>query len=223
MELVSIAGLAGVPGLGLIQTMNTILNGFQTPWKVRNKLECWIIYPWMRILMAVNGIPWRQGWSFYGVPIIQKHHKSKISFGAGLSLRSSLRSNPLGVNHPVFVSTLRIGAVLEVGNNFAMTGGAICAADSIRIADNVVIGANSTIIDTDFHPIDSALRRLHPQDGRTVPVVIEDNVFIGMNCLILKGVTLGAGSVISAGSIVTKAMPPRIIAAGNPAKVLRAL
>jgi len=67
------------------------------------------------------------------------------------------------------------------------------------------------------------LRSLQPQDGGTAPVVIGDNVFIGMNCIILKGVTLGTGSVMSAGSIITKAMPPRVIAAGNPAKVLRQL
>jgi len=173
--------------------------------------------------MAANGISWGHGWSFYGVPVIQKHYQSKMSFGAGLSLRSSSRSNPLGVNHPVQLSTLRAGAVLEIGQNFAMTGGAICAAENIRIGDNVVMGANSTIIDTDFHPVDPVLRSLQPQDGGTAPVVIGDNVFIGMNCIILKGVTLGTGSVMSAGSIITKAMPPRVIAAGNPAKVLRQL
>lgn len=55
------------------------------------------------------------------------------------------------------------------------------------------------------------------------PIIIEDDVFIGMNCLILKGVTIGARSIIAAGSVVTKSIPSDCIAAGNPAKVIKHL
>lgn len=149
--------------------MNTILQGFQTPWKIWNLLGSWLIDPWMRAMMAANGIPWRAGWKFYGVPIIQKHRASKMNFGNGFSLRSSPASNPLGPNHPVILSTLQAGAVLEIGENFGMTGGAICVAESVRIGNNVAIGANSSIVDTDFHPLDPQERLARPQDGNLRP------------------------------------------------------
>jgi acetyltransferase-like isoleucine patch superfamily enzyme len=58
---------------------------------------------------------------------------------------------------------------------------------------------------------------------KSAPVVIEDDVFIGMNCVVLKGVTIGRGSVVGAGSVVCKSLPSYIIAAGNPARVIREL
>lgn len=144
-----------------------------------------------------------------------------MRFGPRLGLRSRVRSNPLGPNHPVILCTWQAGAVLTIGADFGMTGGSIVAAECITIGDRVTIGANTTIIDTDFHPLDPEQRRLHPQEARTAPVVIEDDVFIGMNCLILKGVTIGRGSVIGAGSVVTKSVPPGVIVAGNPERMIR--
>lgn len=194
---------------------------WDTPWKVWNGLWRWLAYPWVRLLFATNGIPWGCGWRFYGVPIIQKHRCSIMRFGPGFSLRSSTRSNPLGPNHPVILCTWQAGAVLEIGANFGMTGGTLCAAEQITIRDNVTVGANTTIIDTDFHPLDLEVRRLYPQETQTAPVLIEDDVFIGMNCLILKGVTIGQGSVVGAGSVVTKDIPPGVIVAGNAARIVR--
>lgn len=193
---------------------------FDTPWKLYNKLWCWLISPYVRFLFAMNGISWGSHWSFYGVPILQKHRLSTMRFGPAFSLRSSVRSNPLGPNHPVILCTWRPGAVLEIGSHFAMTGGALIAAERITIGDYVNIGANTTILDTDFHPLDPEIRKLRPQDAETKLVTIEDDVFIGMNCLILKGVTIGKGSVIGAGSVVTRDIPAGVIAAGNPVKVI---
>jgi acetyltransferase-like isoleucine patch superfamily enzyme len=102
-----------------------------------------------------------------------------------------------------------------------MTGGTICAEERIIIGDDVWVGANCVIADTDFHPLDLAARLAHPLDGATAPITIEDGVFIGMQSLILKGVTIGARSVIGAGSVVTRDVPPGVIAAGNPARIIR--
>jgi acetyltransferase-like isoleucine patch superfamily enzyme len=196
---------------------------FDTPWKIENELWRWIAYPRVRLLFAMNGIPWGSGWHIHGVPIIQKHRHSQMSFGPGLGLRSSVRSNPLGPNHPVVITTWQAGAVLEIGANFAMTGGTICAAERIIIKNNVAVGANTTIIDTDFHPLDPEQRKLKQSGGRVAAVNIEDDVFIGMNCLVLKGVTIGRGSIIGAGSVVTQDVPPCVIVAGNPARIVREL
>ena len=192
-----------------------------TPWKISNQFHCWAVKPIVRLLFAIHRIPWQTNWRFYGIPVIQKHRSSWISFGPGLQLRSTLGSNPLGPNHPVMLSTLNEGARLEVGANFAMTGGALCAAECILIGDNVAIGANTTVIDTDFHPLDPEQRKSHPQGGKNVGVTIEDNVFIGMNCLILKGVRVGTGSVIGAGSVVSRDVLPNTLVAGNPAVQIR--
>lgn len=191
------------------------------PWKVWNQIHSWLVLPWVRLLFVLNGIAWGTDWRFYGVPIVQKHRDSQMRFGTGLRLRSSMRSNPLGPNHPVILATWKPGACLEIGSNFAMTGGCICAEEEITIGDNVVVGANTTIVDTDFHPLESQKRLLSAPNAETARVLIEDRVFIGMNCLILKGVRIGEGSVIGAGSVVTREIPAGVIAAGNPALILR--
>jgi len=203
--------------------MHDFDKALNTPWKISNGLGRWMIYPYLRLLFAVNGIQWGRGWRFYGIPIIQRHRLSTMRFGSFLHLRSSVRSNPLGPNHPVILCTWQAGAALEIGSHFAMTGGALIAAERITIGDRVNIGANTTVLDTDFHPLDPETRPLHPQDAATKPVFIENDVFIGMSCLILKGVTIGQGSVIGAGSVVTRDIPPGVIAAGNPARVVREL
>jgi acetyltransferase-like isoleucine patch superfamily enzyme len=196
---------------------------FDAPWKIWNELWRWLAYPTVRLIFATNGIPWGKAWRLYGIPIIQKHLRSRMSFGPGLQLRSTVRSNPLGPNHPVILCTWQEGARLEAGPEFSMTGGVLCAAERIIIGSHVSVGANTTIIDTDFHPLDPELRRLRPSEAKHAPVVIEDNAFIGMNCLVLKGVTIGQDSVVGAGSVVTRDVPSRVIVAGNPARIVREL
>ena len=104
-----------------------------------------------------------------------------------------------------------------VGENFRVTGVTLCAANRIEIGKNVAIGANTTIIDTDFHPLDPVTRRIDPQNSEPEPISIEDDVFVGMNCIILKSVRIGKSSVIGAGCVVTKDVPAGAIAAVNPA------
>jgi hypothetical protein len=194
-----------------------------TPWKVRLELRRLLSWPVARILFALAGVQWGHSWKFYGVPILQKHRRSTLTLGDNLELRSIPQSNALGPFHPVILSTRRPDARLVIGHGFGMTGGTICAEQDIAIGDNVWVGANCTITDTDFHPLDLAARLAQPLDGSTAPVIIEDGVFIGMQSLILKGVTIGARSVIGAGSVVTRDIPPDVIAAGNPAAVIRSL
>ena len=194
-----------------------------TPWKIINNLNSYLVHPYIHLIFFVNRIPWGTRWRFYGIPIVQKHRHSQMHFGNGLQLRSSVRSNPLGPHHPVILCTWQEGASLQVGNNFAMSGGVLCAAQSIHIGNDVAVGANTTIVDTDFHPVDPAERQRDFLAGRHAPIVIEQDVFIGMNCLILKGVRIGAGATIGAGSVVSKDIPPMCVAAGNPAVVIKRL
>jgi acetyltransferase-like isoleucine patch superfamily enzyme len=196
---------------------------FDTPWRVRLEIRRLLSWPGARLIFALADISWGRGWKFYGVPILQKHRRSTLIIGDNLSLRSIPHSNALGPFHPVILSTRRPGAKLIIGRGFGMTGGTICAEESVTIGDNVWVGGNCTITDTDFHPLDLEDRLTHPLDGATAPVVIEDGVFIGMQSLVLKGVRIGARSVIGAGSVVTRDIPPGVIAAGNPARVIKPL
>lgn len=191
-----------------------------TPWKIGNELRRYLSLPLIRLYFALHGVGWGAGWRVYGLPIIQKHRRSRIAIGERLQLRSFVRANPLGANHPVILCTWQAGAVLDIGDEFGMTGGSICASNKIVIGNRVIVGANTTIMDTDYHPLNPNRRRREPQAACTAPVVIEDDVFIGMNCLILKGVSIGRGCVVGAGSVVTRDVPNGSIVAGNPAHVV---
>lgn len=92
----------------------------------------------------------------------------------------------------------------------------ITAYDYVYIGNNVMLGADVKIWDTDFHPIDAECRN-RGAEGKCKPVFISNNAFVGACSIILKGVTIGENSVIDAGSVVTKDVPPNQIWAGNPA------
>ena len=112
---------------------------------------------------------------------------------------------------------------LRIGSHVGMSSTAVWAIDSIEIGNRVNVGANCIIMDNDAHNLSAAERRDAKlcKDIGHAPVVIEDEVFIGMNSIILNGVTIGARSVIGAGSVVTKSIPADCVAAGNPCRVIR--
>lgn len=98
-----------------------------------------------------------------------------------------------------------------------MNGCELISRSLIEIGSHCLIGSQVKIFDADFHGIHPEQRS---EPGISQPVTIEDNVWIGINSIILKGVTIGQNSVIGAGSVVTKNIPENSIAAGNPAKVI---
>ena len=188
------------------------------PWKAGNELRRLLLLPCA--CWALRGLTVGGGWRCYGLPIIQRHRQSEIRIGRRMNLRSTARSNPLGPYHPVIISTRRAGARLTIGDDFGMTGGSLVCDERISIGDRVWVGANSVIADSDFHPLEPQRRSEAPLDARTLPISIGDDVFIGMNALILKGVSIGAGAVVGAGSVLRRDVPAGAIVAGNPAVVV---
>jgi maltose O-acetyltransferase len=89
---------------------------------------------------------------------------------------------------------------------------------AVTIGDRVQIGSAVQILAAD-HPLDPEHRRSGVESGR--PVVIEDDVWIGAGAILVPGVTIGTGSVIGAGSVVTRDIPAGVVAVGNPCRVLR--
>ncbi|MDX8127148.1 acyltransferase [Methylomonas sp. OY6] len=158
----------------------------------------------------------------YGYPVITLKPKSKIILGEGVVLCSDSRFTDLGVCRPVVIRTLRPGALVSIGNNTGLSGVAVCAAISVEIGSECLLGADVQIFDTDFHQVAANNRRFNksPENVKCAPVIIENNVFIGAGSKIMKGVKIGSNSVIGAGSVVTRDIPENSIAAGNPARVL---
>lgn len=112
---------------------------------------------------------------------------------------------------------IEIGDRTEFNNNLTIKS----QGAGIHIGCDGLFGASVEIFDSDFHELDPARRRADTQ--RMAPVAIGDNVFVGMGARILKGVTIGSDSVIGAGSVVTRSIPAGVVAAGNPAAVIRTL
>jgi acetyltransferase-like isoleucine patch superfamily enzyme len=111
------------------------------------------------------------------------------------------------------------GAVLAIGDDtFVNNGTTLSASCAITIGSRVNIAPHCTLIDNDFHAVDQ--RDAAP---KMAPIVLEDDVWLGTRVTVLKGVTIGQGSVIAAGAVVTKDIPPGVLAGGVPAKVLRKL
>lgn len=95
----------------------------------------------------------------------------------------------------------------------------ISAAESIRIGDNCMFAANVIISDSDWHGLYNRVRPFRC----TQPVVIENNVWLGERVIVTKGVRIGENSVVGAGAVVTRDIPPNSVAAGNPARVIKTL
>jgi acetyltransferase-like isoleucine patch superfamily enzyme len=124
----------------------------------------------------------------------------------------------------------------KIGDFTLLNGALIMADERIEIGRHVLVSWNVGIADSDFHPIDAAQRRIDtmalapfykdrpPRPPlKTAPVIIEDNVWIGMNAVILKGVAIGENSVVAAGAVVSKSVPANVVVAGNPAVIVKQL
>jgi acetyltransferase-like isoleucine patch superfamily enzyme len=146
-----------------------------------------------------------------------------IIFGNNIKINSSKYKNIIGGDcRSSFV--VKKGALLRLGNNVRISNSAIYCAENIEIGDNVMIGGSTKIWDTDFHPLGPIERADNPNIGqRTKPIKIGNDVFIGGFSIILKGVYIGDGAIIGAGSVVSKDIPAGEIWAGNPAKMIRKL
>ena len=186
-----------------------LLKLFYLPWMLRDAFMCML---W--------GLPWHPTWRFYGLPRIQTRTRGSIRIGSHFSANSHWRYNTIGIFQPVTLKTVTYEATITIGQNVGVAGCTISAAERIVIEDNVLIGSGCLIADSDFHPI-AYEDRDDTEKTLNAPVHICEGVFIGARSIVLKGVTIGRGSVIGAGSVVTRDVPPGVIAAGNPARVIR--
>ena len=115
-------------------------------------------------------------------------------------------------------------AKLTIGEDVGFSNSTICCREEITIGDHTIIGGNSKIWDTDFHPISIEQRKIDiDSNAKTSPIYIGKYVFIGADVTIMKGVSIGDFAVIGAGSVVRSNIPDNEVWAGNPAGFVKKL
>lgn len=146
--------------------------------------------------------------------------KGKISFGKNVQIGVSAAHFTYSTYNYILAYDENSEVVL--GDNVVMANGAsIQATSKITIEDNVMIGINCLLVDSDGHDLDPEKRMSGvPKRG---DITVKKNVIIYYNSVVFKGVTIGENSVIGACSVVTKDIPPNVFAAGSPARVIRSL
>ena len=170
-------------------------------------------YKWLSDCSNVSGKPKL----FH--PLLLKG-KGKISFGKNVQIGVVASAN--FYSHYTYLEARNAESEINIGDNVSINNAFSAEAFSkITIQNNVLIGVNCSIMDNDGHNLDSDKRL--SDDIKSEAVFIAENVFLGDNITILKGVTIGKNSVIGNGSIVTKSIPENVIAAGNPAQIIRDL
>ena len=156
-----------------------------------------------------------------GFPLIR--NKGIIIFGNSLKMNSNAFSNPIGGNTRVFINVLKNGELL-IGDNVGISNCAITCSKKIVIEDNVFVGGNVKLYDTDFHSLklEERIKDITP-NNKAKEITIKRGAFIGAHSIILKGVTVGKNSIVGAGSVVSKDIPDFEIWAGNPAKFIKSI
>lgn len=189
------------------------------------KLRIWFYVQCNRIMFVLNGVKVGYNFRIYNALFLKTFDSSRIIIGDNFLFTSGGAYNPLSRN---IKGCIRVNkdASLIIGSNVGISSACIWVHKSIYIGNNVKIGGDCILIDSDCHSLNYLDRRDDNSDKvnkKDKEIVIEDDVLIGARCIILKGVHIGARSVIGAGSVVAKDIPSDCIAAGNPCKVIKRL
>jgi acetyltransferase-like isoleucine patch superfamily enzyme len=196
-----------------------------TSYKALRKLKEIIVKPLYtpiaRLFFFLNGATVGDDLNVNGFLKIYVTRRGILSIGKSLSLNSGNNHNLIGRQQKCI---FWVEGELNIGDNVGISATAIICNHKITIGNNVVIGGNTVIYDTDFHSLDPLIRSNKELDRKNtvkLPVYINDNVFIGAHSSILKGVAIGENSIVGACSVVTKNIPANEIWGGNPAKFIR--
>ena len=183
--------------------------------------------PTISVLMMLSGVslllmPLNLAWLLqaHGRMVIRAPQRGAIQLGRGVRINSPFRSNLVGLATPTVLQCLGAGRI-SIGDHSGCSGVVFSAWAGIQVGRHVQIGGNVRVYDHDFHLLDYRVRRDPARDRRECaaePVFIGDDMFIGANAIILKGVHIGECSLI--GAVVTqKEIPPDSLVIGNPAQV----
>lgn len=180
---------------------------------------------WNYLKFRMNGIEIADGIKGFNVKkrfYLHVNNNATVRVGKNFTFYSDSCLNPLSRNLRGCICVDE-NAEIKIGNRVGMSSAILWAKKGIKIGDRVTVGANVVILDSDCHSLNH-LDRWTENDMKNCkckPIVIEDDVLIGAGSYVLKGVHIGARSIIGAGSIVTSDIPADCIAAGNPARIIR--
>jgi acetyltransferase-like isoleucine patch superfamily enzyme len=157
-----------------------------------------------------------------GLPFIEVGRNATCILGNQFAMVNNPRYATLGRSNRCKI-VVYAGAKLIIGDNVGMSNSTIIATQSVNIGNNILIGGGVTIVDSDFHSFNPAHwhTSLDESNMKMGPVIISNNVFIGMDSIILKGVTIGNNVIVAAGSVVSSNIPDNEIWGGNPAKFIK--
>lgn len=192
---------------------------------IPRKLRMFIYKPYNKMKFKLLGVKYGHNLNVFNKIYLNIGTNSKVKIGKNFIFTSGECFNPLCRNINGCIVT-NPNATITIGDNVGMSSPCIWAHSNITIGNHVKIGGDCIIMDSDAHSLNYLNRRISITDMKTkkdLPIVIEDDVLIGTRCIILKGVTIGARSIIGSGSIVTKSIPADCVAAGNPCKVIKTL
>ncbi|MDA7790068.1 acyltransferase [Akkermansiaceae bacterium] len=171
-----------------------------------------------RASFFLQGVKWPNQIKLRGVVFLR--NRGCISIGEGVKINSGLRKNPTsGLNKTVLVAYKE--SKINIGDNVGISNAIIVSKKSIKIGARALIGCGVKIWDTDFHSLSPEVRNSGDYDVKSAAVEIGEDVFIGANSIILKGVTVADKAVIAAGSVVVKNIGYKEVWGGNPAKKIR--
>lgn len=194
------------PLIILIKRINEYL--FRKYFKIVNK-----------IVFFRNSIPMEINSNIRGKLYIS--NRGTIKIGKGFTVNSGKNYNPIGGDIITRLVCVH-GGKLEIGEDVGISNSTIFCTSHIEIGNHVMIGGGCKIWDTDFHSLDPIMRTSSKDSQiKSKPIIIKNYAFIGGMSIILKGVMIGSGSVIAAGSVVTKNVPDGEIWGGNPARFIR--
>ena len=194
-------------------------------YRIPRKIRMYFYIISNRFMFWISNVHYGKNMQVFNKISLLKEASATISIGNNLIFTSGEAFNPLCRNIRGCIYAAE-KAKIQIGDNVEISSACIWANRSITIGNNVKIGGDCILIDTDAHSLNHIMRRniiTDTEDAQSRPISIEDDVLIGTRCIILKGVVIGARSIIGAGSVVTSSIPTDCIAAGNPCKVIRFL
>lgn len=170
-----------------------------------------------RLFLVCNKVKFGKKLKLHGCPFIFRYPHSIVEIGDRCTINSSFLSNMIGLYQRSII--VARGGHIFIGNNVGLSGSTIYARREITIGDNTIIGANTKIFDNDFHSLDASERVSNEFNNlKCQPVHIGKNVFIGCNCIILKGTVIGDNCIVGAGAVVHGVYPDNCRIVGNPSK-----